>query len=70
MMMVALLAAAASIPAAPPPPAAVVQARATVRIVSGVRVKLGSQNADAQLRNTRFRSADGTTQPAKLVEFQ
>lgn len=70
MMLVVLLAAAASIPAPPPRPAVVVQAQATVRIVSGARVKLGDRNADAQLRTTQFRDADGNRRPAKLVEFQ
>ena len=70
MMLVALLAAAASTPAPPPRPAVVLQAQATVRIVSGARIKLGDKTADAQLRSTQFRDSDGNMQPAKLVEFQ
>ena len=69
-MIVALLAAAASVPAAPPRSAAIVQAQATIRILSGTRVKLGDRNADAQLSDTRFRDRDGKAHPAKLVEFQ
>ncbi|QIL01539.1 hypothetical protein G7078_01190 [Sphingomonas sinipercae] len=69
MMVVFALAAAAA--ATPSPPSRIVeQARASVRIVSGSRVKLGQESAEAQLRKTQFRELDGTLRPAKLVEFQ
>ena len=70
MMLAALLAAAATIPAPPPRPVVIEQARATVRIVSGAGIRLGDKTADAQLRSTQFRDSDGSSHPAKLVEFQ
>jgi len=68
MVVFALAAAAAATPASSS--RIVEQARASVRIVSGSRVKLGQESAEAQLRKTRFRELDGTVRPAKLVEFQ
>jgi hypothetical protein len=47
-------------------------ARATVRIVSGARVKLG-RSADAEpyiITRASVRLEDGTKHPANLVEFQ
>jgi hypothetical protein len=70
MMVLFALAAAAASATPAPPPRIVEQARASVRIVSGVRVKLGTATADAQLRQTSFRDPDGTSRPAKFVEFQ
>jgi hypothetical protein len=50
---------------------AVVQARASVRVISGVSLKLGSANPDApRPRETRLTASDGTTRPARLIEFQ
>ena len=66
----ALLASAGD--AAPKPGAVVVQARATVRIVSGVRLRLGEQQASGDLpplRDATIRT-DAGAQPAKLIEFQ
>jgi hypothetical protein len=68
--------AAAAIAATVPPPVshrsgATAQARAMVRIVSAVRLRLdGGPNADApRPRETIIRTALGE-QPAKLIEFQ
>ena len=65
-----LLAAAAL--ATAPPPAATAQATATIRIVTAVRLKLdAAQNPGAPTaRDAVLRLGDGTTQPAKLIEFQ
>lgn len=53
-------------------PTASVQARATVRIISGVRLKLDSPtNADAPAARDSFVVArDGSHQPARLIEFE
>ena len=67
-----LLAAAALAPTPPPYPyRAVVQATATIRVVAGVRLKLdGSDNPDAPApRDSLVKAPDGTSQPAKLIEF-
>ena len=69
-----LLAAAAIVATSPAPPArtaAVVQATATVRILSGVRVKLGSaSNAGAPAAHASIVTADGARRPAQLIEFE
>jgi hypothetical protein len=58
------------------PPGAVLQARATVRIVSGARVKLGPQqkgdprSSEAPPQHDAFVVADGSPRPAKLIEFE
>jgi hypothetical protein len=75
------LAAAAAIAAYTPVPQAAsagwratasVQARATVRILSGVRLKLDSPtNPGAPAaHNSMFVASDGSRQPAKLIEFE
>lgn len=70
------LAAAAAATVAPPSNRAsasvvVVQATATVRIISGVRLKLDSpNNADAPAAHDSMVIADGTQKPARLIEFQ
>ena len=48
-----------------------VQAHATVRIVSGATLHLGSVNSleGQQLRTTRISTPDGV-QPARLIEFE
>jgi hypothetical protein len=66
-----------SLPPSAPPPWAhrpvmpVVQARATVRILSGVTLRLGhaSPVEGQRLRVTHVTTADGV-QPARLVEFE
>jgi hypothetical protein len=69
-----VLIAAATLVAATPQsrPFAVAQATATIRVVSAVRLKLDSPtNADApRSRDSVVRTTDGSTQPAKLIEFQ
>jgi hypothetical protein len=49
-----------------------VQATATIRVIRGVVVKLdGSSNPDApSARDSLVKSADGSTQQLKLIEFQ
>jgi hypothetical protein len=72
--MIALFALAAVASATPPAPLStgpVVQARATVRIVSGVRLKLdGSANGDAPPPRETIIVAGGQPHPASLIEFQ
>jgi len=72
MPMLLLAAAALAVSPPPRPAAAAAQATATIRVISAVRLKLdGSPNADAPAaRPTVLRFADGTHQPAKLIEFQ
>lgn len=70
-----ILAAAVAIAAAPPPNAArgsaVAEATATVRIVSGVRLKLDSPtNPDAPPAHDAKVSVDGKDQAARLIEFE
>jgi hypothetical protein len=54
----------------------VLQARATVRIVSGARVKLGPhqngdpQSSDVPPQHDAIIVADGSQRPAKLIEFE
>jgi hypothetical protein len=73
--MLSLIAAAAlatTTPSGPGPFTAVAQARATIRIVTAVRLKLdGSPNADAPpARESWIKTADGSALRAKLIEFQ
>lgn len=70
-----LLIAAAALSASSPPPrpaGPIAEAIATVRILTAVQLKLdGSANAGMPpVRVSQLRSADGTTQQAKLIEFQ
>jgi hypothetical protein len=69
--------AAATIVSATPQPApaspvrAVVQATATVRIISGSRIRLdGQPSADAPAPSDGLVHTEGAAQPARLVEFQ
>jgi hypothetical protein len=70
MVLLALLALAST--PEPRPAAATVQATATIRIVTAVRLKLDSStNEDAPpLRETQVRLSDGSFETAKLIEFQ
>jgi hypothetical protein len=63
---------AASTPASPGSTHASVEARATVRILSGVRLKLDSPtNADAPpAHDAVVVERDGSRQPARLIEFE
>ena len=68
------LAAAAIVATAPAPPAqtrVVATANATVRIVSGVRLKLDSAtNAGAPVAHRTSVAADGLRRTAQLIEFE
>jgi len=74
-MLLLFAAALASANAPPPwshkPAVAMVQARATVRIISGVTLRLGHRNdvEGQHLRNTRV-DTPGGIQPARLLEFE
>ncbi len=72
--MMLLLIAAASASATPPntqSAAAVIQATATVRIISAVRVNLDSPtNPQAPPAHDSRVTADGKVQPARLIEFE
>ena len=72
-----LLLAAAAITASAPQSAQqasvwpMVQAQATVRIVSGVRLRLGeAENGDAPAPRDTVIHTDGTARHAKLIEFE
>ncbi|HEY4070327.1 MAG TPA: hypothetical protein VGM04_02080 [Sphingomicrobium sp.] len=72
--MMLLLAAAAVAAATPPnsaPTPVAAEATASVRIVSGVRLKLDSpDNPDAPPAHDSTVKADGKEQPARLIEFE
>jgi hypothetical protein len=71
LSVVALAVAASAAPSAPAPAGPAVQARATVQIISGVRLKLdGQANADAPPPRASVIQANGQSQPARLIEFQ
>jgi hypothetical protein len=69
MMILSLIAAVAVQPELPRGGVAV-QATASVRIISGKRVTLGTPIAEAELRQTRVRDVDGQPKSAQLIEFQ
>jgi len=54
------------------PVAASAQATATIRVLSAVQIKFGAAQNDGvpPARDTVVKTADGTLQPAKLIEFQ
>lgn len=70
------LAAAAMTATTPPsavsqPVRAVVQAQATVRIMSGTRIHLdGQPSGDAPPPSDGVVHSEGSAQPARLIEFQ
>jgi len=74
MFLLAAAIAAATAPAGSTAssPVVEVQATATVRILSGVRLKLdSSSNAGAPpAHDSAVTAKDGTVQPARLIEFQ
>jgi hypothetical protein len=71
-LLAAVIATTAPASGAAPSPAVAVQATATVRILSGVRLKLDSpDNAGAPpAHDSVVTTKDGTAQPARLIEFQ
>jgi hypothetical protein len=75
MLLIAAAAIAASSPQTAPAGAATasVQATATIRIVSAVRLSFGSENSSSDIprpRRTNIVTSDGQEQPASLIEFQ
>lgn len=75
MLFLIATAAVAAAAAAPPPERAlrpvVAQATASVRIVSGVRLKLDSPtNANAPRAHDAKVSVNGEEKPARLIEFE
>lgn len=73
MILALFAAAAAGAPASEQPTSSVrrpvVQATASVRILSGVRVEAASMPQDALVRLVPLESADGSRRQARLVEF-
>jgi hypothetical protein len=71
MLWLAAAAIAASAPTSAPPTPVAVQARATVRIISGVRVKLdGSATELVPPPHVTIVHSDGTAQRERLIEFE
>jgi hypothetical protein len=73
MLLLAAAAIAASAPQSSPNAGASVQAMASIRIISGVRLRLGGEQKDPslpRLRDAVIHTADAQLQPAKLVEFE
>lgn len=71
-MLVIAAVIAASVPSAPPAIRASVQATATIRVISGVRLSFGAALNDADVPRARdtFVKTGDAPQPAKLIEFQ
>jgi hypothetical protein len=74
-MVILTILALAGASATPPPPlrvAAERQAVAMVRILPGAPLRFAEieRNAPETLRDTQVRGPDGSTEPARLVEFQ
>ncbi|HEY7006683.1 MAG TPA: hypothetical protein VH392_09395 [Sphingomicrobium sp.] len=71
MVLLALVAVASATPPDRAPTPAVGHATASVRIVSGVRLKLDSPtNPDAPPAHDSTVTTDGKEQPARLIEFE
>lgn len=71
LSLVAFVALAAASPTALPSLGPRVQARATVQIIVGARLKLdGQANPGAPAVRTSIVHSDGSTQEARLIEFQ
>jgi hypothetical protein len=72
LLMVILAAAALATFPSPPRASAVAQATATIRVISAVRLKLDGSTNDGvpPARDSLIKTSDGSTQPAKLIEFQ
>lgn len=71
MLMLAAAMLAANAPVETEPRPAVAQARASVRIISGARVKLdGSPNLDVPAAHQAVVHTDGKAHGARLVEFE
>ena len=74
IILASLVLAGSPAEAAPAVPrvAAESQAIAMVRILPGAQIRFSEieQIAPERFRNTQIRAADGSSQPARLVEFQ
>ena len=71
MVWLILAASAATAPESAPSARAVVQAQATVRIVSAVQLKFDSPaNPQGPPAHDSKVTADGKVQPARLIEFE
>jgi len=71
MFLLAAAALAASAPQEAPRHSAVVQATATVRVISGVRLRLDGQvNADAPPARDSIIHTEGVAHSARLIEFE
>ena len=75
MLLVTAVAIAASSPQTPPLASvgSTVQATATIRVISGVRLSFGREQESADIprpRLTLIHTADAQQQPASLIEFQ
>lgn len=72
LLLAAAVIVASSHDAAPAPTSAIVQARATVRIVSGARLQWDQQqrNSDVPPQRTTVVQTVNGPQPAKLIEFE
>jgi hypothetical protein len=70
-LFIAAAAIAAHAPANSAAPPVIAEATATVRIISGVRLKLDStENKDAPRAHDAMVTADGTPHRARLIEFE
>lgn len=76
LMMMGFAAAVALASTSAPPgdwrPVATVQATATIRIISGVSLKLDAARNDGapSAHESKVRTEDGLVRPARLIEFQ
>ncbi|MEO8453615.1 MAG: hypothetical protein ABI454_00505 [Sphingomicrobium sp.] len=72
MLVIVAAAIAVSVPSTRPTIGASVQATATIRVISGVRVGFGADLSDADVPRARDTvvKRGGEQQPAKLIEFQ
>jgi hypothetical protein len=70
-MVIFAAAALASLSPSVRPPLLTAQATATIRVIRGVQLKFGAANSDAPpARDSVVKAVDGSTQRAKLIEFQ
>jgi hypothetical protein len=67
----AMMTAATPQTAAPQPTRAILQAQATVRIISGTRIRLdGQPSLETPPASDSVVHTEGSAQPARLIEFQ
>jgi hypothetical protein len=72
MLVIIAAAVVVSVPSTPPSIRASVQATATIRVITGVRLSFSADLSDADVPRARdtFIKTAGAEQPAKLIEFQ